>query len=255
MSVKSSSVGFICWLSPHVSFSRPYLCVWAPGWIHLLMYSSQALTGLFEPSWYRINSSELTFFSSFLTVCGRPASHLSFRAASTIYSHPTFAEMSPSSSAVSITSDGNLLVQPEAAAGGSPPGNNMEEAGCVAAAILWELNAYTGPEIIEMRWECNAEGKLQFCYERFFDSACVAQVFSRREPDPAVWHLEISDELKILNHQWISSFGWNSFGGLKIITIYHHWLKFLRSISASLMVCFDSVSVYVVHTMWNNNDA
>ncbi len=70
------------------------------------------------------------------------------------------------------------------------------------------------------RGECNAEGKLQFCYERFFDSVYVAQVFSHREPDPAVWHLEISDELKILNHQWISGFGWNCFGGLKIITIY-----------------------------------
>lgn len=85
-------------------------------------------------------------------------SRLSFGAASAIYSDPAFAEMSPSSSAVSITSDGNLLVQPEAAAGGSPPGNNMEEAGCVAAAILCERNAYTGPEIQKMWKECNAEG-------------------------------------------------------------------------------------------------
>lgn len=85
-------------------------------------------------------------------------SRLSFRAASAIYSDPAFAEMSPSSSAVSITSDGNLLVQPEAAAGGSPPGNNMEEAGCVAAAILWERNAYTGPEIQNMWKACNEEG-------------------------------------------------------------------------------------------------
>lgn len=254
MSVKSSSAGFICWLTPYVSFSRPYLCVRAPGWIHLLMCSSQGLTGLFEASWDGRNSSALTFLSSFLTACGRPASRLSFRAASAIYSHPAFAEMSPSSSAVSITSDGNLLVQPESAAGGSPPGNNIEEAGCVAAEILWELNAYTGPEILEMRGECNAEGKLQFCHERFFDYACFAQAFSHREPDPAVWHLEISDALKILDHQWISSFGWNCFGGLKMITIYHHWLKLWRSISASLMVCFDSVSVYFVHTMWINND-
>lgn len=114
------------------------------------------------------------FLSSFLPTCGRPASRFSLWAASTIYSYPAFAEMSPSSSAVSITSDGNLLVQPEAAAGGSPPGNNMEEAGCVAAAILWELNAYTVPEILKMWGECNAEGNLQFCHETFFDSACFA---------------------------------------------------------------------------------
>lgn len=112
--------------------------------------------------------------------------------------------MSPSSSAVSITSDGNLLVQPEAAAGGSPPGNNMEEAGCVAAAILWELNAYTGPEIPEMWKERNAEGSYSFVMKDSF-ILLVLYRYVHIEKLIQLTLFKISDVMKILNQKLIFS--------------------------------------------------